>query len=188
MGVQNDAISYLDGDTDERDRLCRFHRHRDLLVIRQKFERQELVGTRISTGDPSRNSESEPGIDAGIVAIRHLVIGSGHATAVDPSNGCLGGRQVGPPGFGDEPAPIGNGPRQHLGESTGTFGQDQFFQEPFSSTHAGAFGGATLGVLAGFSCGKVPIDVGRRNEAGHGHHEEYRQTCGQFGSRHRRRQ
>ena len=58
MGVQNDAIARLDGDTGERDRLCRFHRHRDLLVIRQKNERQALVGTRISTGDPSRRCQS----------------------------------------------------------------------------------------------------------------------------------
>ena len=34
----------------------------------------------------------------------------------------------------------------------------------------------TLGILAGFSCGKVPIDVGCRHKAGHSHHEEYRQT------------
>jgi hypothetical protein len=54
VGVQNDAIARLDGDTGERDRLCRFHRHRDLLVIRQKIERQTLDGTQISTGDPRR--------------------------------------------------------------------------------------------------------------------------------------
>ena len=49
MGVRNDVTGFarLDGCTGERDRLCRFHRHRDL-VIRRKIERQALVRTQIS--------------------------------------------------------------------------------------------------------------------------------------------
>ena len=35
MGVQNDVTEFarLDGDTGERDRLCGFHRHRDMAQI-----------------------------------------------------------------------------------------------------------------------------------------------------------
>ena len=51
MGVRNPPTGFarLDGDTGERDRLCRFHRHRDLWFIRQKNERQALVETRLRT-------------------------------------------------------------------------------------------------------------------------------------------
>ena len=50
MGVRNDVTEFarLDGCTGERDRLCRFHRHRDLALIRRKIERQALVRTQIS--------------------------------------------------------------------------------------------------------------------------------------------
>ena len=50
MGVPNDVTEFarLDGCTGERDRLCRFHRHRDLVIIRRKIERQALVRTQIS--------------------------------------------------------------------------------------------------------------------------------------------
>ena len=45
--MRNDVAQFfarVDGDTGERDRLCRFHRHRDLeQIIRRKFERQALV-------------------------------------------------------------------------------------------------------------------------------------------------
>jgi hypothetical protein len=77
VGVQNDAIARLDGDTGERDRLCRFHRHRDLLVIRQKIERQALVGTQISTGDPSRIRNPARGSTPELSQFGNLVIGSG---------------------------------------------------------------------------------------------------------------
>ena len=51
MGVRNDVTEFarLDGDTGERDRLCRFHRHRDLAqIMGRKIERQALVRTQIS--------------------------------------------------------------------------------------------------------------------------------------------
>ena len=46
MGVQNGLTEFarLDGHIGECDRLCRFHRHRDLeQIIRREFERQALV-------------------------------------------------------------------------------------------------------------------------------------------------
>jgi hypothetical protein len=39
--VDDTEFARLDGDTGERDRLCRFHRHRDLAREFRKMERKE---------------------------------------------------------------------------------------------------------------------------------------------------
>ena len=75
MGVRNDVTEFarLDGCTGERDRLCRFHRHRDL-VIRRKIERQALVRTQISKME--RNQR--PGCRPSFQAIEPLLICTAH--------------------------------------------------------------------------------------------------------------
>ena len=93
MGVRNDVTEFarLDGYTGERDRLCRFHRHRDL-VIRRKIERQALVTTQISqmvrkerasTVAPPRRT----GPSLGSSALEHSTVNRGAGRRSNPARG-----------------------------------------------------------------------------------------------------
>ena len=56
--MRNDGTEFarLDGDTGERDRLCRFHRHRDLAREFRKMERKERAAqTPIAREDQCLN-------------------------------------------------------------------------------------------------------------------------------------
>ncbi len=58
--MRNDVAEFfarVDGDTGERDRLCRFHRRRDLVIRRPREVSGRLFRVDISTGaiqPPSR--------------------------------------------------------------------------------------------------------------------------------------
>ena len=76
MGLRNDFTEFarLDGYTGERDRLCRFHRHRDLAREFRKMERKERADHRPFSGARSRNRTLAVTVPSVPAAIRRITL------------------------------------------------------------------------------------------------------------------